>query len=295
MDNVLINKVEDFNIGNTTKSGDQTLLKYKLLDGDDEALNLSEMPCRAVVKKHGREVYSTTDVTIAADNVAEFRITEILPADDKTPYMVEFIVNEDGKPQIFPSKDTIELYILSSSLLEEQAIIQSAGCKTAEEIILKKANPILDGIDEAEATRRTSEDTRVTNELARETNEAARQDNELVRQSQEESREIAETARREAYDDLIDTGVMQTKINERLEDLEEEYAPKLTEVTAQLAQKANQKEVKADEVWTTKNAGDEAIFSTPAYAEFSDGRKVVIYQSWDWYIYVRDEIGRAHV
>lgn len=48
------------------------------------------------------------------------------------------------------------------------------------------------------------------------------------------------------------------------------------------------KEVKADEVWTTKSPGDEAIFSTPVYAKFSDGRKVVIYQSWDWYIYVRD-------
>lgn len=191
MDNVLINKVEDFNIGNTTKSGDQTLLKYKLLDGDDEVLNLSEMPCRAVVKKHGREVYSTTDVTIAADNVAQFRITEVLPADEKKPYMVEFIINEDDKPQIFPSKDTIELYILSSSILEEKAIIQSAGCKTAEEIILKKANPILDGIDEAEATRRTSEDTRVTNELARERSEEYRQSNESERVSAEIEREKA--------------------------------------------------------------------------------------------------------
>src|SRR5699024_5132787 len=34
-------------------------------------------------------------------------------------------------------------------------------------------------------------------------------------------------------------GVLQTNINEKLEELEEEYAPKLNEVTAQLAQKAN--------------------------------------------------------
>src|SRR5699024_1046242 len=38
------------------------------------------------------------------------------------------------------------------------------------------------------------------------------------------------------YQELLDTGVLQTNINEKLEALEEEYAPKLTEVTAQLAQ-----------------------------------------------------------
>jgi lysophospholipase L1-like esterase len=38
------------------------------------------------------------------------------------------------------------------------------------------------------------------------------------------------------YQELLDTGVLQTNINNKLEQLEEEYAPKLTEVTAQLAQ-----------------------------------------------------------
>ena len=38
------------------------------------------------------------------------------------------------------------------------------------------------------------------------------------------------------YQELLDTGVLQTNINTKLEALEEEYAPKLTEVTAQLAQ-----------------------------------------------------------
>src|SRR5699024_4216456 len=40
----------------------------------------------------------------------------------------------------------------------------------------------------------------------------------------------------ENYQELLDTGVLQTNINEKLEELEEEYAPKLTEVTAQLEQ-----------------------------------------------------------
>src|SRR5699024_5924736 len=39
----------------------------------------------------------------------------------------------------------------------------------------------------------------------------------------------------ENYQELLDTGVLQTNINEKLEALEEEYAPKLNEVTAQLA------------------------------------------------------------
>src|SRR5699024_4264590 len=37
------------------------------------------------------------------------------------------------------------------------------------------------------------------------------------------------------YQELLDTGVLQTNINTKLEALEEEYAPKLNEVTAQLA------------------------------------------------------------
>ena len=37
------------------------------------------------------------------------------------------------------------------------------------------------------------------------------------------------------YQELLDTGVLQTNINTKLEALEEEYAPKLTEVTEQLA------------------------------------------------------------
>src|SRR5699024_2844529 len=38
------------------------------------------------------------------------------------------------------------------------------------------------------------------------------------------------------YQELLDTGVLQTNINTKLEALEEEYAPKLTEVTTQMAQ-----------------------------------------------------------
>ena len=45
------------------------------------------------------------------------------------------------------------------------------------------------------------------------------------------------------YQELLDTGVLQTNINTKLEALEEEYAPKLTEVTAQLAQTVRKNEI----------------------------------------------------
>lgn len=60
---------------------------------------------------------------------------------------------------------------------------------------------------------------------------------ESIRQEEEEVRRLAEQQRQENYQELLDTGVLQTNINTKLEALEEEYAPKLTEVTTQLADK----------------------------------------------------------
>lgn len=40
-------------------------------------------------------------------------------------------------------------------------------------------------------------------------------------------------------------------------------------------------------LWEVKT-GEEPIYSTPIFAVFSSGKRVVIYQSWDWYIYVRE-------
>ena len=74
-------------------------------------------------------------------------------------------------------------------------------------------------------------------ELADLVNTAER--NELERQQFYESLVEDINDLQENYQELLDTGVLQTNINEKLEALEEEYAPKLTEVTAQLAQNAN--------------------------------------------------------
>src|SRR5699024_1895172 len=59
--------------------------------------------------------------------------------------------------------------------------------------------------------------------------------NELERQQFYESLVEDINDLQENYQELLDTGVLQTNINEKLGELEEEYAPKLTKVTAQLA------------------------------------------------------------
>ena len=75
-------------------------------------------------------------------------------------------------------------------------------------------------------------------ELADLVNTAER--NELDRQQFYESLVEDINDLQENYQELLDTGVLQTNINTKLEALEEEYAPKLTEVTAQLAHTQNQ-------------------------------------------------------
>src|SRR5699024_2212645 len=80
-------------------------------------------------------------------------------------------------------------------------------------------------------------------ELADLVNTAER--NELERQQFYESLVEDINDLQENYQELLDTGVLQTNINEKLEELEEEYAPKLTEVTAQLAQTAGELSSKA--------------------------------------------------
>src|SRR5699024_9618185 len=52
------------------------------------------------------------------------------------------------------------------------------------------------------------------------------------------------------YQELLDTGVLQTNINTKLEALEEESAPKLTEVTTQLAHDVELIGSKVSAYWT---------------------------------------------
>lgn len=51
-----------------------------------------------------------------------------------------------------------------------------------------------------------------------------------------------------------------------------------------------QKEIRQTLLWEYRVPGKEAIFSTPITATFSGGRKVVIYQGWDWFLYVHDAL-----
>src|SRR5690625_554721 len=96
-------------------------------------------------------------------------------------------------------------------------------------------------------------------ELADLVNAAER--NELERQQFYESLVEDINDLQENYQELLDTGVLQTNIYEKLEELEEEYAPRLTEVTAQLEQKPNKGEVSVYDIDKSKGKLDETYMS----------------------------------
>src|SRR5699024_10451369 len=122
------------------------------------------------------------------------------------------------------------------------------GNTTAREFGYDVKGHILDGIDVREIvvedfetlmSQLNSMKDNAEQELADLVNTAER--NELERQQFYESLVEDINDLQENYQELLDTGVLQTNINTKLEALEEEYAPKLTEVTAQLAQ--NEKKI----------------------------------------------------
>ena len=105
-------------------------------------------------------------------------------------------------------------------------------------------------IETGEADRVSSENARATAESERISAEDVRVSNEEDRQENETTRIANEEARQENYDELVDTGIMEKNINQKLADAEQEYAPRLTDLeqndadlTAQLAQKANNRAV----------------------------------------------------
>src|SRR5699024_10507534 len=102
-------------------------------------------------------------------------------------------------------------------------------------------------------------------ELADLVNTAER--NELERQQFYESLVEDINDLQEHYQELLDTGVLQTNINERLEELEEEYAPRLTEVTTQLAQKADDYVVRKRTEPISLNDMDESALNAIAGGE----------------------------
>ena len=195
-----INAAEDKNYGEILKSGDNTLLKYKIFDGDGEPLQLEGLPCEAVIKKDDIVVYRTP-AEVDAENIVNFKITEVLPSDRNDPYTIEFIITQDQDILIFPSDDRINLYIYPSSLSADGDIINQTPEERLNEIVIVAVND-------------------ATQDFYSEVDNF-----------------------RDTYNELIDTGVIQENINQKLAESEAEYAPRLTELeqndadlTAQLAQ-----------------------------------------------------------
>lgn len=115
--------------------------------------------------------------------------------------------------------------------------------------LLKEARDYIDDFVDAEAARQsTFNQSQQTRQTTFNQSESSRQqtfeDNESTRQANETERVSNEEIRQALYEDLLENGVLQTNINAKLQSLELQYAPRLTEVTTQLDQKANQEDVR---------------------------------------------------
>ena len=139
--NRAINTAEDENYGEILKSGDNTLLRYKIFDGDGENLQLEGLPCEAVIKKEDKVVYRTP-AEVDTENIVSFKITEVLPSDRNNPYTIEFIVTQDQDTLIFPSDDRINLYIYPSSLSVDGEIIEQTPEERLNEIVIVAVNDL---------------------------------------------------------------------------------------------------------------------------------------------------------
>lgn len=231
-----INELRDINFGNRLKSGDTTILKYHIRDGDgpdDEHADLSEYQATAVLKYKGIEAYST-EAEVKKEKVPDsdvegwvvrFWIDEILKADHETPYNVEIVLTKndgaDGR-LIFPSdNDQLVLFIESSSLSAETEAVDALTDDRLGDIARNvfEQNPIFVGAQQAEEKRiltekqrqeaeqerlsaeegrLTAEKGRVEAEQARTEREDERSESEQNRQTQERKRAQAESARASA-------------------------------------------------------------------------------------------------
>ena len=114
--------VRDLNTGTIIKQGDQTTLKFQLMDYNDDTLNLSSKPVEVVLMTTDFTQKTTiANTTVGADNVVSFSImANLLP----TKYYMEFVV--DGK-YIFPSEHRHYWTITPSSKGSDINLIQMVG------------------------------------------------------------------------------------------------------------------------------------------------------------------------
>lgn len=143
--NRAINAAEDENYGEILKSGDTTLLRYKIFDGDGETLQLDGLPCEAVIKKEDIVVYRTP-ADVDAENIVYFKIGEVLPSDRNNPYTIEFVITQGEDTLIFPSDDRINLYIYPSSFSVDSDVIGQTPEERLNEIVIVAVNEATQGL-----------------------------------------------------------------------------------------------------------------------------------------------------
>lgn len=153
----------------------------------------------------------------------------------------------DGTTELASAKHEFRIEAGLDTVVDTEVMIQDWSTITAE------AEAYIDDFVAAEADRQQLFEANVSDrQQTFQTNESARETNENERISNEEARQAL-------YNELLETGVLQTNINTKLEELETQYAPRLDELDAQLAQKALQSDLEVEKARIdnlTANAGD---------------------------------------
>ncbi|MFI3546855.1 hypothetical protein V5G65_12425 [Mammaliicoccus sciuri] len=112
--NVLnIKNAED---GNRIKQGDQSIMRYELLDHNNDNLALNHK--KAVIYLHNKEGVAYKETTTVNNNVVDVVIKKILPADY---YTLEIVVDDK---YIFPSDNKTKIEITRSVIGSNIADVQ---------------------------------------------------------------------------------------------------------------------------------------------------------------------------
>lgn len=102
--------------GNRIKQGDQSIMRYELLDRNNDNLELNNK--KAVIYLHNKEGVAYKETTTVNDNAVDVVIKKILPADY---YNLEIVVDDK---YIFPSDNKTKIEITSSVIGNHMTDIQ---------------------------------------------------------------------------------------------------------------------------------------------------------------------------
>lgn len=186
--------IKNENIGNQLKTGDRTILKYQLTDGNNETLTLEGLSARVSLLKDKQIVYQTETV-VKEENRVHFSIDDVL---EPGTYILEIVVDDQ---YIFPSDTDEKLYLVSSSKNIQEEIAATYGIEQLKQEIEESCQSLIaekqevnSSTDEEIAKMKNDFETKI-NEIAAEVNgveSSLSQLNQSVKVYSKESRQLIE-------------------------------------------------------------------------------------------------------